>query len=91
MSSLIPQIYLNGAISMATFVIGLRFLKYWRLSKDRFFIWFAAAFWTFGFGYALRTFDPHLSEHGHLVYLPRLFGFLMIIIAILDKNRQTPK
>jgi len=83
------QPFLAGMAAMASFVIGLKFLKFWRVSRDRFFIWFAAAFWMFGIGWATRTLDLGLSEHAHLVYLPRLAGFLMILIAILDKNRRS--
>ncbi len=85
------QAFLAGMLVMASFVIGLRFLKFWRLSRDRFFIFFAAAFWMFAIGWSIRPFDIGLSEHAHLVFLPRLAGFLMIVIAILDKNRQSAK
>lgn len=83
------HVFLAGMQVMVAFVIGLRFLKFWRLSRDRFFVWFAAAFWMFGLGQVIRTFDVGLSEHAHLVFLPRLAGYLMILIAILDKNRQS--
>lgn len=83
------HVFMAGMLVMASFVIGLRFLKFWRLSRDRFFIWFAGAFWMFGLGWSIRTFDIGLSEHAYLVFLPRLAGFLMILIAILDKNRQS--
>ncbi|MBA3451779.1 MAG: hypothetical protein H0T42_01635 [Deltaproteobacteria bacterium] len=76
---------------MASFVIGLRFLKFWRLSRDRFFVWFAAAFCMFSLGWVIRTFDVEASEHAHLVFLPRLAGFVMILIAIIDKNRQSSR
>lgn len=84
------QEFMAGACVMACFVIGLKFLKYWKLSQDKFFIWFAAAFWTFGLGWLLRIADPGGSEHGYLLFLPRLCGFLMILVAILYKNRQRP-
>jgi hypothetical protein len=84
------QIFVAGMLTMTSFVIGLRFLKFWRLSRDRFFLFFTAAFWTFALGWALRTFDVGLGEHTHLSYLPRLAGFLMILVGILDKNRQSP-
>jgi len=80
--------FFAGTLAMAALVIGLSFLKFWRLSRDRFFVWFAAAFVTFGVGWTIRTFDPGVGEHAHLVYLPRLAGFLMILGAIYDKNRR---
>ncbi len=82
------QIYLIGALTMASFVIGLRFFKYYRLSKDRFFVFFATAFWVFGIGWGIRTFYGTAHEHAHLVYLPRLLAFLLILFAIYDKNRR---
>ena len=80
---------LAGASIMACFVIGLKFLKYWRLSGDRFFVWFGAAFWTFAVGWVIRTLVPSAPEHGYLLYLPRLAGFVMILLAILNKNRAS--
>lgn len=81
--------FVHGMLTLACFAIGLKFLKFWRLSGDRFFIWFTAAFWTFAIGWTLRAFVPSMGEHGHFVFLPRLLAFLMIIAAIVDKNRQT--
>jgi hypothetical protein len=72
-------------------VVGLKFLKYWRLSRDRFFVFFAAAFWVFALGWAVRAFYPTSGEHGHFVYIPRLVGFLLILVGIFDKNRRSPK
>ncbi len=83
--------FVHGMVTLACFVVGLKFLKFWRVSRDRFFVWFAAAFWTFSLGWALRAFVPTASEHGYLVYLPRLLGFLLIIFAIVDKNRQAKR
>jgi hypothetical protein len=85
-----PELFIAGTLVMATFAIGVHFLKFWRLSKDRFFIWFAIAFWVFGLGWIIRVFQPGVPEHGHWGYVPRLVAFLMIIFAILDKNRRAP-
>jgi hypothetical protein len=85
-----PELFLAGMLAMAAFAIGLHFLKFWRLSKDRFFIHFAVAFWVFGLGWILRAFSGG-SEHGHWAYIPRLVAFLMIIVAIFDKNRRAPE
>ena len=87
MTDLTP--FLQGAITLACFAIGIKFLKYWRLSRDRFFVWFAIAFWMFGTGWILRVFLPDIGEHGYLVFVPRVLGFVLILIAILDKNRRS--
>lgn len=80
--------FLNGGLAVASLAVGLVFMKFWRVSRDRFFIFFAAAFWAFALGATLRTIFASTSEHGHLVFLPRLLGFVIIVIAILDKNRR---
>ncbi len=80
--------FLHGMLALACFVIGLKFLKFWRVSKDRLFVWFAGAFWVFAAGWVIRASTLSEGEHGYIVYLPRLVGFLMIIAAIIDKNRQ---
>ena len=82
-------LYLHGALMMGCFVIGLKFLKYWRLSRDRFFVFFASAFWIFAIGWGLRAFLEIGDEHGHFAYLPRLLSFLLILVAIFDKNRRS--
>jgi hypothetical protein len=83
--------YIHGALMMGCFVIGLKFLKYWRLSRDRFFVFFASAFWIFAIGWAVRAFLQFGNEHGHLAYVPRLLAFLLILIGIFDKNRRSSK
>ena len=83
--------YLHGGLMMGCFVVGLKFLKYWRLSHDRFFIFFTAAFWIFAAGWGMRAFVSWQGEHGYFAYLPRLFAFVLILVAIFDKNRRTAK
>ena len=80
---------LCGALACAAGVVGLFFLRYWRLSGDRFFVFFAAAFWIMAVNWgALAAISP-TNEARHLVYLARLLAFLLILVAIVDKNRQS--
>lgn len=82
-------LYMHGALIMGCLMIGLKFIKYWRLSRDRFFVFFATAFWIFAAGWVIRG-SMHIGgEHVHLVYLPRLLAFLLILYAIYDKNRRS--
>ena len=62
MSNLSP--FMHGALMLACFAIGIKFMKYWRLSRDRFFVWFAVAFWIFAAGWILRAFAPAIGEDG---------------------------
>ena len=79
---------LHGALTLACLLVGVMFLKFWRLSRDRFFLWFVAAFWAFALGWSLRAFGASSADHAYYVYLPRLAGFLLIAVAIFDKNRR---
>jgi hypothetical protein len=81
--------FLHGGLTVACLLIGVKFLKFWRSSKDRFFLWFAAAFWVFATGWAIRAFGSPSEDHIHYVYVPRLIAFMLIIAAILDKNRKS--
>ncbi len=83
MSALLEPMY--GALSVMCLLAGLFFLRYWRLSGDRFFIWFACAFWTFAVNWALLV--DTSTEHSPYIYAVRLAGFVQIIIAITLKNR----
>jgi hypothetical protein len=65
-------------------------LRYWRLTHDQFFIWFAGAFVTFGLSWALLVYSTGASDHTSYIYAVRLLGFVQIIVAILLKNRRRP-
>ena len=78
---------ISGAIVMGYAVAGLFFLRFWRQTRDRLFLIFAISFWLLG---AQRlalavTAEPVESHNG--LYLVRLFAFLLILLAIVDKNR----
>jgi hypothetical protein len=85
-----PLTFIHGMLTLACLAIGLKFFKFWRVSRDRLFLWFTSAFVVFAVGWTLRAFSPRMGEQAHLIFLPRLLGFLLIIAAIVDKNRQTP-
>ena len=79
-----------GALVAMSALAALFFLRYWRTSHDRFFLWFAGAFATFGVSWALLAYDTGASEHTPVIYAIRMFGFLQILAAIFLKNRHRP-
>ncbi|MBA3394380.1 MAG: hypothetical protein H0T89_17170 [Deltaproteobacteria bacterium] len=81
-------LFIHGALTLACFLVGVKFLKFWHSSRDRFFLWFAAAFLVFATGWVIRAFAETSAEDVHYVYVPRLLAFMLIIAAILDKNRK---
>lgn len=86
MTVYVASIY--GALAVMCLLAGLFFLRYWQLSRDRFFIWFAGAFVTFGINWALLVYDAGASDHTSYIYAVRLLGFIQILVAILLKNRR---
>jgi hypothetical protein len=80
-----------GLLTTLSFVCGLFFLRYWRSSHDRFFAFFGVAFWALGANWALLVGRDPSDEYTPYFYLLRLFAFLLILTAIVDKNRRTSR
>lgn len=78
---------LLGAIAMANLIIGLFFLRFWKQTRDRFFLFFAVAFSLEGINRALLGLNTGLNENEPIFYLVRFLSFILILIAIVDKNR----
>jgi uncharacterized membrane protein HdeD (DUF308 family) len=78
---------LLGAIAMANLTIGLFFLRFWRKTLDRFFLFFAVAFSLEGLNRAMLGLSMNSSENEPIIYSVRLISFILILIAIVDKNR----
>jgi hypothetical protein len=79
--------FLNGAVVMGYAVIGLFFCKFWKETGDRLFLFFSAAFWVLLVHQLLLANVPIAGEHLPMYYGIRLFGYVLIIIGFLDKNR----
>jgi hypothetical protein len=80
---------LLGAIAMACLTISLFFLRFWRKTRDRFFLFFAASFCVEGLNRAVLGLASIPSEAEPFFYIIRLLSFLLILIAIVDKNRAS--
>jgi hypothetical protein len=79
--------FMMGAMAMASWAAGLFFLRFWRDTHDRLFLIFAVAFWLLGATrIALAMMTTTAEEHQH-IYLIRLAAFVLILVAIIDKNR----
>lgn len=81
---------LSGGIILGYAVIGLFFLRFWRGTHDRLFAIFAAAFWTLAINRLLAAAAGETQELRTLIYYAvRLVAFVLILLAILDKNRSS--
>ncbi|HEY8553927.1 MAG TPA: DUF5985 family protein [Burkholderiales bacterium] len=78
---------LLGGIATAAVVAGLFFLRFWGATRDRFFLFFALAFWLEALSRVLIGLSGSVREDAPLFYLIRLLAYGLILIAILDRNR----
>jgi hypothetical protein len=79
--------FLMGGIAVASFVAGLVFFRFWRHTRDRFFVFFALSFWIEAANRVAMIIhlEPNEWEPGY--YVVRLVAYGLIIAAIVDKNR----
>lgn len=82
---------LAGAIAMGSLVVSLFFLRFWRSTRDRFFLFFACSFFLEGVNRVLLAMHSVSSEDSPGYYLIRLLAYGLILIAILDKNNRKNK
>ena len=75
----------SGAVSLAYVVIALFFLRFYFRTGDRLFVMFAAALFLLASVRVTMIFLDEPSEH-HYLYWIRFAGYLLILLAILDKN-----
>ena len=93
--SVLTNQFLLGAVVVACLSAGLFFLRFWRRTRDRLFAAFAVAFWVLGLNWAAlawlqitRPEQPNeVDEVRTALYVVRLLAFLLILAAVIDKNR----
>ena len=77
----------SGAIAMASVVIALFFLRFWRSSRDRFFLYFSLSFLVQA-GHRIYASFPaeNVLEDEPLHFLIRLLAYALILWAVIEKN-----
>jgi uncharacterized membrane protein len=83
--------FLSGMAAALCLVAGLFFLRFWRKTHDRFFAFFAASFWLMAVHRLVNVVLRDTNEHLVAVYSIRLVAFVLILVAIVDKNRAAPR
>ena len=78
---------LMGAIAAGSGFAGLFFFRFWRHTRDRFFLFFAGSFWLEAINRVALAMLPYANEQEPLFYLVRLVAYGLIIAAIWQKNR----
>ena len=78
---------LMGAIAVGSLLAGLLFLRFWRHSRDKFFLYFALSFWIEGVNRVALGLMVYASEDDPLFYSVRIVAYGLILAAIWQKNR----
>ena len=82
------QNFMSGALMLAFVAIGLFFAAFWKRTADRLFGFFAGAFFLLAVErIVLVIVSPDHDAH-YMAYLVRLAAFIMLAIAIWDRNRR---
>jgi dolichyl-phosphate-mannose--protein O-mannosyl transferase len=81
---------LSGALVFAYLIAGLHFLRFWRRTGDRLFLHFALAFWLFALNQVATSLPIVTDEIAGYEYLLRVIGFILILVAIVEKNIARP-
>lgn len=80
--------FVGGALAFGYAVTALFFLRFWRQSRDRLFASFAAAFSVLTLQRLLLAAAVRYEWNTTWAYALRLFAFVLILYAIVDKNRR---
>ena len=91
MTQILVNELLLGGISVASFVAGLFFLRYWRSTRDRFFLFFVLSFWIESLNRIDIGLTSSWNEESPAHYTVRLLAYGLILLAIWDKNRPGRK
>lgn len=79
--------FISGCIFFGFLVVAGHFFKFWKTTRDKFFLLFAIAFVLF----AVERFCMDLfigAETLSYIYIIRLFAACFVIAAIIHKNRK---
>jgi hypothetical protein len=81
--------FLSGAVTLGFLVAATFFFRFWRRTHDRLFASFGIAFLLLALNQALAAFWGAGDELTPYTYVLRVLGFVLILLAIVDKNVST--
>ena len=81
----------SGALTLAYAIIALFFFKFRSRTGDRLFTLFAVAFLILSGQRLVLTVAREWGENSVWLYTLRLLAFVVIVYAIVDKNRERPR
>lgn len=78
--------FLSGAVTLGYLVASGFFMRFWRKTNDRLFLAFGLAFMLLALNQTLAQWLGAADERLGYTYLLRVLGFVLILVAIIDKN-----
>jgi len=81
------QSFISGALAAGYLIVALLFLRFWRNTRDRLFAYFAAAFTLLSIQTTALAVPPVPIDDPAWLYVVRVLAYLLILVAIYDKNR----
>jgi len=82
--------FLLGVIVTCSFVAAGFFARFWFTTRDLLFLGFAAAFFLEGLNRTAFLFLDKPGFGDEAIYVVRLLSYLLILAAIVSKNRTRP-
>lgn len=80
--------FIHGAVAMGCSIVAVFFMRFWRQSADRLFLFFAVAFAVLCVDYILLGLLTQATEWRLPVFMVRVTAFAIILAGIFDKNRR---
>jgi hypothetical protein len=81
-------VFLQAVSATCAWACAVFFYRFWRESRDRLFFFFSAAFLLLSICWVLLALIDPIGESRPYAYAIRLVAFLLIIVAMMDKNRN---
>jgi len=82
------SMFASGVLAGSYAVASLFFLKFWRQTRDRLFAYFSAAFALLVVQRIVLGIVLAAHVEPSVTYVLRLFAFVLILVAIVEKNRS---
>ncbi|RYZ58044.1 MAG: hypothetical protein EOP07_08180 [Proteobacteria bacterium] len=83
------NILLSGAMMALCWIVSLFFLRFYIKSRDRLFACFSWSFFMLGVERLVISVYEISNEKVGAVICIRLISFILILLAIIDKNRRS--
>jgi hypothetical protein len=78
--------FFSGAVTFGYAIAAVHFYNFWKRTADRLFLSFALAFVLLALNQLVVFAIGANDERGNYAYILRVLGFVLILLAIVDKN-----